>query len=189
MKSSKSMKPFGFVVSSLFGFMLQAAWTCLCNLRTGLCDLCVSVCTQRRVAIPQASRTDTAGRFLENEKFPPKKQKSTKNETKRPGMAWKPPGAPGGVEGGAGGAPGRAGVRAPRFSSFLRACLLDSPRFSLSCVIGPRFSPASLLDSPGVPPRFSSFLLCALPAPKIQPDRPWTQQSSRTRHRANFGQN
>ena len=130
MKSSKSMKPFGFVVSSLFGFMLQAAWTCLCNLRTGLCDLCVSVCTQRRVAIPQASRTDTAGRFLENEKFPPKKQKSTKNETKRPGMAWKPPGAPGGVEGGAGGAPGGGWGQGSSF----------------------------LLVSPGVPPRFPSFL-------------------------------
>ena len=123
-KSSKSMRPFGFVVSSLFGFMLQAARTCLCNLRTGLCDLCVSVCTQRRVAIPQASRTDTAGRFLENEKFPPKKQKSTKNETKRPGMAWKPPGAPGGLKG-AEGAPGRAGVRAGGASFFLLVSLVS----------------------------------------------------------------
>ena len=97
----------------MFGFMLQAAWTCLCNLRTGLCDLCVSVCTQRRVAIPQASRTDTAGRFLENEKYPPSRQKSTKNETKRPGSHLEPLG---GLKGGPGG-PRRLGPGPARFSS------------------------------------------------------------------------
>ena len=125
--------------------MLQAAWTCLCNLRTGLCDLCVSVCTQRRVAIPQASRTDTAGRFLENEKYPPSRQKSTKNETKRPGSHLEPLG---GLKGGPGG-PRRLGPGPARFSSFV----LVSPG------VPPR---GSLLDSP----RFSSFLLWALPAPK-----------------------
>ena len=96
--------------------------------------------------------------FLENEKYPPSRQKSTKNKTKRPGSHLEP----GRVEGGAGGAP-EAGARAGSFSSFLRACLLDSPGFSLSCVSGPRFSPACSPRFSGGPssillvsPRFSS---------------------------------
>ena len=86
---------------------------------------------------------------------------------KQNGLVW--PGSHleplGGLKGGPGGPRGGLGsglLVSPRFSGRASSIPLVSP-FLVSLV-----SPASLLDSPGVPPRFSSFLLVS----PLRPPRP-----------------